>query len=232
MCSVKVNRHGKAKILNHDEIQLLFNEGLHNLRDRTLFAVCLFTAARINEACTLHTLDVYDRRGRVRPELTFRKSNTKGKLATRTIPVIDELRGYLERYKPEAGRKWLFPGGTFRDDQNHHITSDSAARVLRRAFERVDIDGASTHSMRRTALTMMSNTGIPLRTIQEISGHRNLEQLQQYLEVQPEQVKGAIASLSLLSPVTAEGRDVKILFPDAPSLKTLPSDNSSPSVDF
>ncbi len=45
----------------------------------------------------------------------------------------------------------------------------------------------------------MSNAGIPLRIIQEISGHSNLEQLQRYLEVKPDQVKGAIASLSVLS---------------------------------
>lgn len=216
---VKVNRHGKAKILSHDEIQILFNDGLTNLRDRVIFAVCLFTAVRINEAVTLYTADVYDKRGRVRPELTFRKSNTKRKLATRTIPVLDELRGYLQRYKPEAGEVWLFPGGTLRDNQTHHLTSDSASRILRKAFEQVGIDGASTHSMRRTALTQMSNAGIPLRTIQEISGHRNLEQLQQYLEIQPEQVRGAIATLSMLSPVT-EPKDVKCLFPDASHDKT------------
>ena len=35
---VKVNRHGKAKILTHDEIQTLFNDGLNNLRDRVLFS--------------------------------------------------------------------------------------------------------------------------------------------------------------------------------------------------
>ena len=223
---MKVNRHGKAKILSHDEIQILFNEGLHNLRDRVIFAVCLFTAARINEACTLHTLDVYDRRGNVRVELTFRKSNTKGKLATRTIPVLDELRGYLERYKPEAGKVWLFPGGVFREEQTRHINPDSASRVLRKAFEKVNIDGASTHSMRRTALTQMSNAGIPLRTIQEISGHRNLEQLQQYLEIQPEQVKGAIATLSMLSPVSISPDKIDV-FPDNHTPQTFsPATNS------
>ena len=45
----------------------------------------------------------------------------------------------------------------------------------------------------------MSNAGIPLRIIQEISGHSNLDQLQRYLEVKPDQVRGAIASLSMLS---------------------------------
>ena len=216
---MKVNRHGKAKILSHDEIQILFNEGLHNLRDRVIFAVCLFTAVRINEAVTLYTADVYDKRGRVRDELTFRKSNTKRKLATRTIPVLDELRGYLQKYKPEAGKVWLFPGGVFRGGDSH-LNPDSASRVLRKAYEKVNIDGASSHSMRRTALTQMSNAGIPLRTIQEISGHRNLEQLQQYLEVQPEQVRGAIAALSMLSPVH-NGRDGKVIFPDTPTPKNL-----------
>jgi integrase/recombinase XerD len=37
--------------------------------------------------------------------------------------------------------------------------------------------------------------------IQEISGHTNLEQLQKYLEVKPEQVKGAVAALSMISHV-------------------------------
>jgi integrase/recombinase XerD len=76
---------------------------------------------------------------------------------------------------------------------------DSADKILRKAFERADIEGASTHSFRRTALSQMSNAGIPLRIIQEISGHNNLEQLQRYLDVKPDQVKGAIASLSMLS---------------------------------
>jgi integrase/recombinase XerD len=45
----------------------------------------------------------------------------------------------------------------------------------------------------------MSNAGIPLRIIQEISGHSNLEQLQRYLEVKPDQLIRVIASLSMLS---------------------------------
>jgi integrase/recombinase XerD len=51
----------------------------------------------------------------------------------------------------------------------------------------------------------MNNAGIPLRVIQEISGHRNLEQLQKYLEVSEEQVLWAASSLAMLSPV---GQDV------------------------
>ena len=48
----------------------------------------------------------------------------------------------------------------------------------------------------------MSNNGTPLRVIQEVSGHRNLSQLQVYIEVRDEQVLGAVTGLSMLSPVT------------------------------
>ena len=58
-----------------------------------------------------------------------------------------------------------------------------------------------------------------VEAIQEISGHRNLEQLQQYLEIQPEQLKGAHASLSMLSPV--ENPDKIARFPDNPTFQSL-----------
>ncbi|HAZ48793.1 MAG TPA: integrase [Cyanobacteria bacterium UBA11369] len=193
---MKINRYGQSKILTPQEIELLFNQGLTNERDRTLFAVCLFSACRIAEACTLLTEDVYNRAGEVRSVLIVRKSNTKGKLATRNIPVLEDLRIILKAYRKLAGRIYLFPGRYC-----GYLHPDTAARFLREACDRIGIEGVSTHSFRRTALTQMSNAGIPLRIIQEISGHRNLEQLQRYLEVHPNQVTGAIASLSMLSPI-------------------------------
>ena len=192
---MKIDRHGRAKILSQAEIQLLFNQGLTTPRDRALFGICLYSACRIREACTLRTNDVYRRAGKVREEIIIRKGNTKGKLATRSIPVIEELRSLLVNYYPSPRTWYLFPGRHGKG----HINSDSAARLLREAFETVGIEGASTHSFRRTALTVMSNAGIPLRVIQEVSGHRNLDVLQKYLEVEPNQVRGAVSTLSMVS---------------------------------
>lgn len=198
---MKIDRHGKAKVLSQQEIQRLFTEGLLTTRDKTLCAVMLYTACRVKEGVTLKIKDVYDSKGRVRPELIIRKGNTKGKLATRTIPVLDDLRRHLELYKPKTSADgYLFPGRWGRG----HLHEDYAAIIFREGCKRVDIEGASTHSCRRTALTLMSNAGIPLRVIQEISGHRNLEQLQKYLEVEPSQVRGAIAALSMLTPTSSE----------------------------
>jgi integrase/recombinase XerD len=195
---MKIERHGQAKILTQQEIELLFNKGLLSERDRTLFGVCLYTVCRIAEACSLMVKDIYTNSGTVRSTINGRKANTKGKLQTRTIPVIEDLRSLLTFWRSHAGQTYLFPG----HHPNHHwkhLHPDSVDKILREAFSRASIEGASTHSFRRTALTQMSNAGIPLRIIQEISGHSNVAQLQHYLEVKPDQVKGAIASLSMLS---------------------------------
>jgi integrase/recombinase XerD len=192
---MKRERHGRAKILTPDEIQLLFNDGMTSDRDRTLFGFCLYTACRINEACTQLTADAYDHLGSVRPYMTIRKGNSKGKLASRTIPTSEDLRHLLGQYRPHSGDHYLFPG---RHGKNH-IHPDSASLILRTACRKVSLEGVSTHSFRRTALTQMSDANIPFRVIAEVSGHHNLTQLHAYLEVRPEQVKGAIAALASLS---------------------------------
>jgi len=204
---VKINRYGQAKVLTQPELELIFSDGLQTQRDRTLFGVCLYTACRIAEACTLKTCDIFNSKEVVRSHLVIRRTATKGQLDTRTIPILDDLRLLLLAYQPDAGKTYLFPGQWGRG----HLHPDSAARILRTACQRVEIEGVSTHSFRRTALTQMSNSGIPLRVIQKISGHRSLTQLSAYLEVQPEQVTGAIASLAMLG---VSKSVVKDNFPD------------------
>lgn len=219
---MKINRHGKAKILTQEEIQLLFNDGFLSERDRALFGICLYTACRINEACTLNTHDVYDRRMCVRGEILFRRQNTKGKLAARAVPVIDELRVLLVKYQPHTSDGFLFPGRHGKG----HINPQSASVILRETCEFLEFEGVSTHSFRRSALTQMSNAGIPLRIIQEVSGHRNLEQLQRYLEVTPDQVKGAMSSLSMLGH-TGQGKVNKRSLVDVnsiPGIETMSTD--------
>ncbi|WP_100904095.1 tyrosine-type recombinase/integrase [Nostoc flagelliforme] len=105
------------------------------------------------QCCTLFTQDIYTPKGNVRPRLIIRKSNTKGKLATRSIPVIEDLRRLLSEYYHQAGDIYLFPGRS-----NGHISEDSASRILRGACKQVGIIGVSSHSFRRSALTQISKS--------------------------------------------------------------------------
>lgn len=190
---MKVNRFGRAEILSPEQINLLFTQGLTNPRDRALFGICLYGAARINEACTLLRGDVVGIKG-VRQKLVIRRINTKGKQETREIDIHPQLRAYLEDYQTipfNQSNPYLFPGRHGRG----HLLKTSADRILRQACLKLEIEGVSTHSFRRTALTAMSDAGVPLRHIQAISGHRTLAALERYLGVTEKQKQNAIASL-------------------------------------
>lgn len=181
---MKVKGNGQGKILSEAELQRLFAEGFTTSRDRTLFGICLFTGCRVSEALALQTTDI---RG---GKLVFRKSTTKGKLKTRVVDVHPSLSQIFALYQPAPGP--LFPGMRLKGP---HLTRCMADLILRKACQRVGIVGVSTHSFRRTALTMMSSAGIPLRTIQEISGHSSLEVLQRYLEVSDQEKLAAISAI-------------------------------------
>ena len=182
---MKVNGNGQGKILDSSELRLLFAEGLRSPRDRALFGICLFTGCRVSEALALHTTDI---RGGT---LTFRKSTTKGKLKTRVVDIQPGLAALLEDHQPPRPGA-LFPGVR---GVTEHLTRFAADKILKAACASVGLVGISTHSFRRTALTQMANAGIPLRHIQEISGHNDLGTLQRYLEVTPEQIRKAVAAI-------------------------------------
>lgn len=199
----KIDRHGKAAILTQEQINQLFLS-FDSDRDRALFGCCLYLGCRISEACSLQTEDCYaagsvarshfendfTAKGEVRSQIIIRKAATKGKQATRTVDTHPKLLQLLELHRP--GKLWVF------QSRNHHwkhLDADSADCILRKACQKASLEGVSTHSFRRTALTAMSNAGVPLRVIQEVSGHRSLNELQKYLEVSEEQRRSAIASL-------------------------------------
>lgn len=179
---MKVNGNGQAKILTSDEMRLLFSDGFTTERDRALFGICLYTGCRVSEALGLQTTDF---KGET---LTFRKSTTKGKLKTRVVDIQPGLAALLADYHPKSGA--MFPGMR---GVTIRLTRYAADKILRDAAKRVGLLGVSTHSFRRTALNQMSSAGIPLRHIQEISGHNDLGTLQRYLEVTPEQRRKAVS---------------------------------------
>ena len=190
---MKTNRFGRAEILSPDQISLLFTEGFIRSRDRALFGICLYTAARINEACTLLFGDVIGVNG-VREKIVIRRPNTKGKRDTREVDVHPDLKGFLQTYQVDrrhTRNPYLFPG----QSGIGHLKKGSVDWILRKTCQRLKIEGVSTHSFRRTALTAMSDAGIPLRHVQAISGHRTLSALDRYLGVTEKQKQSAIAAL-------------------------------------
>ena len=176
-------RYGQAAIIEPEDWELLLWRGFRTQKERALFATCRYTGCRISEACQLLARDVGAK------TITFRRGTTKGKISTRQAPIHPALKKILKKYQP--GELWFFPG-----NQGNFLSPKSADRWLRQACARVGLEGVSTHSFRRTALTEMAAAGIPLHVIQNISGHRDLKVLSRYLECSDSDKNSAIGALS------------------------------------
>ena len=185
----KTNRSGQALTLTAEQLDAIMAE--LNAICRAALSTCRYTAARVTEALSL-------RWGNVTPtDIVIPKAVTKKKMQTRTIPMNPKLWDELARWrvvwttthKREPDKAdFVLPG---RRDVATHLTRRNVDYALRAACEKLGIEGCSTHSFRRSALSAASDKGVPLRVIQSISGHSSLEMLQRYLDVKDEQKRQA-----------------------------------------
>ena len=186
---VKSNRNGQAATLSTEQLDSLADE--LGTAPRAVFSICRFTAARINEALSLKWENL------TQAEVVIPKNVTKKKMKTRCIPMNpklwQDLAEWKEAWRDARGREpekgdLVFPNAR---DPAKHMTRQAVDKALRTACSEQDVVGASTHSLRRSALTAASDKGIPLRVLQSISGHSSLEMLQRYLDVKDEAKRAA-----------------------------------------
>jgi integrase/recombinase XerD len=188
------SRCGQAAVFSPADYEKLINATVGE-NHKLIFRLAYWTAARMGEVCQLKTADVYGRDGSPLDTVTYPKEITKcGK--TRQVPVTDTVKKFLKLYWLEVRPDYngfLFPGAT----RGSHLQFQSADDAFRRAVKKAGLvdRGYRTHSFRRSAATKLASNGIGLRVIQEITGHSSLQSLQRYIEVSPEQVKTAIATL-------------------------------------
>jgi integrase/recombinase XerD len=59
-------------------------------------------------------------------------------------------------------------------------------------YKNAGLDGASSHSGRRSFITKLSAQSVPLKVLMEMVGHRNLQTTQRYIEVTPDMKRAAV----------------------------------------
>jgi integrase/recombinase XerD len=183
---------GKAAILKETDVKNIF-KFVQSPRDKLIFAIGIYTGLRISEILRLQTDQVITENGSVRNKLVVKRLKKKGTVYS-DIPTHPKLRIYIHEYAVSTVLgTWLFP--SWRSPVRGHLGRVQGHYILRKAFDAFRIDGSSTHSMRRTFLTTLSRMGVPLRTVQEISGHSSLSQLQAYLDVDPEDTREAVGRI-------------------------------------
>ncbi len=114
---------------------------------------------------------------------------------TRHVPLSQEALGILRSLNSFLSSPWVFSG-----IKSHLQPMDSRA-FLRRAFEPVlkkaGIQDASWHTLRHTTASRLIMAGVPLPTVKEVLGHRDIQTTLRYAHLAPSHIQAAMEKGSL-----------------------------------
>ncbi|WP_422110739.1 tyrosine-type recombinase/integrase [Candidatus Synechococcus calcipolaris] len=185
---MKILRSGQAEPLNPETFLRLYQElkPPHNF----ILGVTWYCAERVGAVCQLRRANVYDRKGKPLDAVVIPGASRKDR-CTREVSVTPKLRKLLIQI-PKSDSEWLFPSQL---NPKKHIHPDCYKAALSRACKRLGLVGYSSHSARRGAITHLARSGISVRVIQQISGHKSLASVQRYIDFDSIEVRGGLELL-------------------------------------
>ena len=185
----------KAKTLSQQEIRRVLDHistRKHSVRNRAILQTSFLSGMRVGEIASLRFKDVVDGEGRIKDQILLTADMTKGS-ESRIVFINEKLRkelqSYIAIYKP------LSPNAKFFYSQKK--TSDGfSANTLTQHFHylyrRAGIDGASSHSGRRSFITSIASKGVSVRVLMSLAGHKNLGTTQKYIDVNDNLLRSAV----------------------------------------
>jgi len=183
----------RERAVGRDEAELLFS--LIPVADRALWATAFYAGLRRSELQALKWSDVDLDRGRINvwrswdPVVGF--VAPKSKKGTRTVPVIDALREYLEELKLATGRDGDdFVFGSTRSTPftpsniRRKAVAAWATENKRRAEEGLaPVEPIGLHELRHSCVTFMKEAGLTLEEIGKLVGHSSTYMTDRYLHL-------------------------------------------------
>ncbi len=177
----KSNRSGKSALLTKHELDKFLSQlpEKYSLLAETMY----FLAGRVGETSSIRVrnINITDRL------ITLEKSSTKCK-ETRQIPIpsklVRELNEWIHNHSLKDDDFIFFTSSrnTKHAKGSKQLSNQSVDEVFRKTFDWIGIKGATSHSFRRSRLTHLMQKNWNVREIMDISGHKNLLSLQQYLD--------------------------------------------------
>jgi integrase/recombinase XerD len=175
-------------ILSKEEVEQILTAPSH-LKTRALLMTVYSTGLRRSEVARLRVTDIDS----ARMTITVDGKGKKDRVVMLSPVLLDILRQYWRQAKP---KDWLFPGKT----PDQPISGNDVFAVFHNAVRRAGITKhVSPHSLRHSFATHLLESGVDLRTIQLLLGHRSLKTTARYLHVSQYRVRATASPLDSLN---------------------------------
>jgi integrase/recombinase XerD len=185
----------QAKTLNQQEIRRVLDYTAtrkHSIRNRCLVLITFLSGMRCGEVASLRYCDVVNADGTIKSEIYLTADQTKGSEG-RTVFINDRLRKELEAYtatyKPiNTNRKFFYSQKSTSDG----FTANTLTQFFHYLYRRCSLDGASSHSGRRTFATKIASGGVGIKVLQKLLGHKNIQTTSVYIFTSDDMLRKAV----------------------------------------
>lgn len=162
----------------------------HAARDRCIIMFSFLAGLRAKELATLTVANVKDDRGEIREEFLLAANQTKGRKARR-VYISSRLKKELEAYLKSVQLRPIC-AALFQSQKGAAFSANTMCQLFLNIYSACGIDGASSHSGRRTFITTLAGKGVSVRVLAELAGHSSIAVTQRYIDVNEAQMKAAV----------------------------------------
>ena len=184
----------QAKTLTPQEIKQvlgIISLDKHAKRNRAMFLLTCWGGLRVGEVAALRYGDVMNENHQVRQEIRLLAMQTKGGVE-RTVYVNERLQKELQAYAKELTRVNL-TDPFFYTQKRKGFTANTLAQHFFWLYKRAGLNGASSHSGRRTFITTLAAKGVSVRVLAALAGHAAISTTQKYIDVNDDMKRQAVA---------------------------------------
>ena len=183
----------QAKTLTSMEIRRVLDfiaTRKHAVRNRAMVLTTFLSGLRVGEVAALRYMDILDADDEVRNEVRLDATQTKGnegRVVFINVKLQKELASYVKAvpYQNLADK-------LFYTQKNEGFSANTLTQFFHYLYRTVGIEGASSHSGRRTFITNLASKGVGVRVLMELSGHKNISTTQAYIDVNDDMMRKAV----------------------------------------
>ena len=188
----------QAKTLNKKELRRVLDyiaTRRHAPRNRAMLLLTHYAGMRVGEVAALRYKDVVDANRRVKNEIRLDAFQTKGSHG-RTVFIGDRLQKELQGYVDSKSHHYS-EAKLFYTQKNliDGFNSNTLTQHFFWLYKNAGIEGASSHSGRRSFATKLSECGVAPRIIMRAMGHKSLSSTMVYIDANDEMLRNAVNGL-------------------------------------
>jgi integrase len=180
--------HKQAKVLRQAQIRAVLDHlgrTRHPIRNRAIFLLSLRAGLRAKEIADLTWSMVTDPDGAISNTIRLTNAAAKG-TSGGIVPMAKDLQRALADLRTSQG--WVSGDQrVVRTERSPRTSPQVIVNLFREWYQALGFDGCSSHSGRRTFITMSARNigrfGGSLRDVQALARHSSLAMTQRYIEV-------------------------------------------------